>query len=35
MEVNNNDSAFVRDDTLYNKKIVSMPKPEKQIGIDT
>lgn len=31
----NNNSAFVNDDSLYNSKIVSIPKPEANIGIDT
>lgn len=33
-ELNNNDSAFVRDDELYNKKTQSIPKPEINIGVD-
>lgn len=32
MEENN--SAFVNDDSIYNKKIKSVPKPEPEIGID-
>ena len=32
MEENN--SAFVNDDTLYNKKIKSVPKPQPEIGVD-
>lgn len=31
----NNNSAFVNDDSLYNSKIESIPKPEANIGIDT
>ena len=31
----NNNSAFVNDDSLYNSKIGSIPKPEANIGIDT
>lgn len=33
--INNEDSAFVKDTELYGKKIVSVPKPAKNIGIDT
>ena len=32
MEENN--SAFVNDDALYNKKIKSVPKPQPEIGVD-
>ena len=31
----NKSSAFVNDDSLYNSSIVSQPKPEKNVGIDT
>ena len=31
----NNNSAFVNDDSLYNSKIESIPKPEANIGVDT
>jgi hypothetical protein len=31
----NQSSAFVNDDSLYNSSIVSQPKPEKNVGIDT
>lgn len=33
-ELNNNESAFVRDDGLYNKKTQAIPKPETNIGVD-
>lgn len=32
---NKNNSAFVNDEKIYNNPIVSQPKPEKNIGIDT
>lgn len=33
-KIDNEDSAFVQSDELYGKKINSVPKPEKDIGID-
>ena len=33
-DINNEQSAFVRNDDLYNKKTKSIPKPELNVGID-
>lgn len=34
-DINNNSSAFVDDDSIYGVKTNPVPKPEKEIGIDT